>query len=150
MRSMTLPSASLQREAHAVRVLGQARGLVPDQAGARAERHFLRAQQRARRRVRFGQLVVDLSGSISCGVSPIRPRITALSVAWPTPVSASEPYRCASTPTAASSGPHSSRKRRAATIGPTVCELDGPMPILNRSNTLMSICLSLYIFILLV
>ena len=25
---------------------------------------------------------------------------------------------------------------RAARIGPTVCELDGPMPILNRSNTL--------------
>ena len=26
---------------------------------------------------------------------------------------------------------------RAAFIGPTVCELDGPMPILNRSKTLM-------------
>src|SRR5690606_10260892 len=26
-------------------------------------------------------------------------------------------------------------KRRAARMGPTVCELDGPMPILNRSNT---------------
>ena len=34
--------------------------------------------------------------------------------------------------------PHSSRKRRAATIGPTVWELEGPMPILNKSNTLMS------------
>jgi hypothetical protein len=38
----------------------------------------------------------------------------------------------------ASRAPHSSRKRRAATIGPTVCELEGPMPILNKSNTLMS------------
>ena len=85
------------------------------------------------------------AGSSSCGVSPIRPRITALSVAWPTPVSASEPYRCASTPTASSSMPLSSRKRRAATIGPTVWELDGPMPILNKSNTLMSIlCLLLF------
>jgi hypothetical protein len=27
-------------------------------------------------------------------------------------------------------------KRHAAIIGPTVCELDGPMPILNRSKTL--------------
>jgi hypothetical protein len=26
---------------------------------------------------------------------------------------------------------------RAARIGPTVCELDGPMPMLNKSNTLM-------------
>src|SRR5438128_961415 len=30
-------------------------------------------------------------------------------------------------------------KRRAAHIGPTVCELDGPMPILNRSKTLSDI-----------
>jgi hypothetical protein len=29
----------------------------------------------------------------------------------------------------------SSRKRAAAVIGPIVCELDGPIPILNRSNT---------------
>jgi hypothetical protein len=27
-------------------------------------------------------------------------------------------------------------KRHAAIIGPTVCELEGPMPILNRSKTL--------------
>ena len=27
---------------------------------------------------------------------------------------------------------------RAARIGPTVCELDGPMPILNRSKTLIA------------
>ena len=30
-------------------------------------------------------------------------------------------------------------KRRAATIGPTVCELDGPMPILKMSKTLRNI-----------
>src|ERR1700735_3637407 len=29
-----------------------------------------------------------------------------------------------------------STKRKAARIGPTVCELDGPMPILKRSKTL--------------
>jgi hypothetical protein len=28
---------------------------------------------------------------------------------------------------------------RAARIGPTVCELDGPIPILKRSNALMAI-----------
>src|SRR5476649_2958833 len=75
-------------------------------------------------------------GTTPCGVSPIRPRITALSVAWPTPVSASEPYSAACTLVTSSNGPHSIRKRRAATIGPTVWELEGPMPILNRSNTL--------------
>ncbi len=35
----------------------------------------------------------------------------------------------------------------AARIGPTVCELDGPMPILNRSNTdtaMLSPCVFLY------
>ena len=32
-----------------------------------------------------------------------------------------------------------STKRYAAFIGPTVCELDGPIPTLNRSNTLMVI-----------
>ena len=40
-----------------------------------------------------------------------------------------------------SSTPSSSKpvaKVRAARIGPTVCELDGPMPIVNRSNTLMA------------
>jgi hypothetical protein len=30
-----------------------------------------------------------------------------------------------------------SAKRRAARIGPTVCELDGPMPILKMSKTEM-------------
>ena len=29
-------------------------------------------------------------------------------------------------------------KRNAARIGPTVCELDGPIPTLNRSNTEMA------------
>jgi hypothetical protein len=28
---------------------------------------------------------------------------------------------------------------RAARIGPTVCELDGPMPIENKSKTLIAI-----------
>jgi hypothetical protein len=27
-------------------------------------------------------------------------------------------------------------------MGPTVCELEGPIPILNRSNTLIAICVS--------
>jgi hypothetical protein len=33
------------------------------------------------------------------------------------------------------------RKSLAATIGPMVCELDGPIPILKRSRTLMNIVL---------
>src|SRR6185369_229029 len=84
------------------------------------------------------------SGSTPCGVSPIRPSSTALSVPWPTPVRANEPNSSAVTEVTSSNGLFSTRKRRAATIGPTVCELDGPMPILNKSKTLMSIvaCLS--------
>jgi hypothetical protein len=30
--------------------------------------------------------------------------------------------------------------RNAARIGPTVCELDGPIPTLNMSNTEIVIC----------
>jgi hypothetical protein len=33
---------------------------------------------------------------------------------------------------------NSSTKRRAAIIGPTVCELDGPIPILNKSSALIN------------
>ena len=36
--------------------------------------------------------------------------------------------------TAAATGLSSDTNELAAFIGPTVCELDGPMPILNRSN----------------
>jgi len=36
-------------------------------------------------------------------------------------------------------------KRAAARIGPTVCEDDGPMPILNRSKTLTAIGCSVFL-----
>ena len=78
------------------------------------------------------------SGSTVAGTSPASPRITALSVAWPLPVNASEPYSATSRCATLSISPRScsrSPKRRAATIGPTVCELDGPIPILKRSKT---------------
>ena len=65
----------------------------------------------------------------------------ARSVPWPLPVKASEPCRLTVIRRAApAEGRQSSaRKRRAATIGPTVCELDGPMPILKMSKTLRNI-----------
>src|SRR5262245_6717178 len=79
------------------------------------------------------------SGSIVSGNRPQRPSMTALSVRWPRPVQASEPskvafnrprlFRCS-----ASRPP---TKAAAAFIGPTVCEDDGPIPILNRSKTLI-------------
>ncbi len=51
-----------------------------------------------------------------------------------------QPYSSARTRTTSASTPFSSSqrsaKRAAARIGPTVWEEDGPMPILNRSNTL--------------
>jgi len=49
---------------------------------------------------------------------------------------------CTSTPVTRSSSPSPSSRRansRAARIGPTVCELDGPIPILKRSKTLTAI-----------
>src|SRR6478735_6899355 len=39
----------------------------------------------------------------------------------------------------AGSASTASRKRFAATIGPTVCELEGPIPILKRSKTLIMV-----------
>jgi hypothetical protein len=62
-------------------------------------------------------------------------------VPWPAPVAASEPNRSTCTLAVAPSRPRSltsSTKRAAARIGPTVWELDGPMPIENRSNTLIA------------
>ena len=68
--------------------------------------------------------------------------MTALSLPWPLPVSPSEPYRIVRTEAVFSSRPSAASpeaKRCAAAIGPPVCELDGPMPILNRSKTLIAI-----------
>ncbi len=72
------------------------------------------------------------------GASPSRPSSTALSVPWPMPVGAERaeqlgPDRADPIEQAVGLEPHG-RKTSAARIGPTVCELDGPMPILNRSN----------------
>ena len=74
------------------------------------------------------------------GVSPLRPRITALSVAWPRPVKASEPNSATSTLATRSIAPVSTSpptNAPAAFIGPTVCDEDGPTPILNSSKTLI-------------
>ena len=65
-------------------------------------------------------------------------------MAWPWPVSASEPN--SSTLIARGAVPalaSSSVKARAIRIGPTVCELDGPIPIVNRSATLIATLLSI-------
>ncbi len=82
-----------------------------------------------------------VAGSMRSGASPSRPSSTALSLPWPLPVAPSEPNSSARTAWTRSSRPSSPRpcaKRSAARIGPTVCELEGPMPILNRSKTLMA------------
>ena len=78
------------------------------------------------------------SMSAVSGAIPASPRITARSVMCPLPVSASEPCSSTSIRVArpSSLSPSSTRKRRAATIGPMVCELDGPMPTLKMSRTL--------------
>ena len=90
------------------------------------------------------------SGSTLSGRRPAKPRSTARSVAWPLPVKASEPC---STACRRASGPvpgfslgsrRTSRKRAAATIGPIVCDDDGPMPILKMSKTLRNIVSTLW------
>jgi len=72
----------------------------------------------------------------SCPMSPSR---MALSLPCPLPVAPSEPYRVTLTRVTRASKSRSrnrSANSRAARIGPTVWELEGPMPILNRSKTL--------------
>ena len=71
------------------------------------------------------------------GRSPASPRITARSVPWPLPVKASEPCNVTvSRPVRGNEAPAAfARNRWAATIGPTVWEEDGPMPILKMSKT---------------
>ena len=80
------------------------------------------------------------SRSMVSGSRPQRPRTTARSVAWPRPVKASEPNSVTSTLATRAIAPDSASpaaKAAAAFIGPTVCEDDGPTPILNRSKTLI-------------
>ena len=75
------------------------------------------------------------------GASPSRPRTTARSLPCPRPVAPSEPNSSARTRVTDSSSPSCARpsaKVRAARIGPTVCDDDGPIPIENRSKTLMA------------
>ncbi|SIT46341.1 hypothetical protein BN2475_640052 [Paraburkholderia ribeironis] len=79
------------------------------------------------------------SGSISSGRLPSSPSSTALSVPCPLPVAPSEPNSSIFTRRTKPSRLASSicdAKRHAAIIGPTVCELEGPIPILKRSKTL--------------
>ncbi len=60
---------------------------------------------------------------------------------WPCPVAPREPKSSARTRPTRSSSPSSRRpeaKVWAARIGPTVCELEGPMPTENRSKEEMA------------
>ena len=79
------------------------------------------------------------AGSFVSGNSPSSPIKTALSVPCPIPVRASEPKSSVDKETAFSKYPCClafSKKSRAAFIGPTVWELEGPIPILKSSKTL--------------
>ena len=76
------------------------------------------------------------------GRSPSRPSITAFGVPCPRPVAPREPYISARTRTTSRNTPASLKARTniaAARMGPTVWELEGPIPILKRSNVLMAI-----------
>ena len=75
------------------------------------------------------------TGSTRCGCSPSRPRTTALTLPWPWPVAPAS--RTARRGRGRRRGSRSSARspsanRWAAFIGPTVCELEGPMPDLEQ------------------
>ena len=77
------------------------------------------------------------------GCSPVSPKITAISVPCPLPVFASEPYNNISIEVTFAREPFAlidCRQLSAAFHGPRVCELEGPMPILNMSKTEIASC----------
>ena len=117
---------------------GRARGRRRARAGRAARRGRSRRCAPAPRR--------RAAASKSAGSKPARPRITARSVAWPLPVKARlpcsrQPSRAGSPEPGTRSAParSGSRKRPAATIGPMVCEDEGPTPTLKMSKTLRNI-----------
>src|SRR3984885_14312145 len=71
------------------------------------------------------------------GRGPANPRTSALSVAWPLPVQASDPKTVTTILFVfpATAGPSRPTKVAAAFIGPMVWEDEGPIPILKRSRT---------------
>ena len=90
------------------------------------------------------------STSTLSGVSPSKPSSTAFAEPCPRPVAPSEPYISARMRAVDSKTPSAARdaaNRRPATIGPTVCELEGPMPILNKSKTLTVISRNYKLFL---
>jgi hypothetical protein len=77
----------------------------------------------------------------SAGQGGSCPSSTAVSLPWPLPVAPSEPKSSHFTRAVLASRPSAASRSvniRAARIGPTVCELLGPMPILKRSKTEMA------------
>jgi len=89
---------------------------------------------RSRFIARISAIVLSITaGSIEAGSFPASPSNTARSVPCPNPVSANDPYRSTCTRSTSSSLPLWSSSRanlHAARIGPIVCELEGPTPIL--------------------
>ena len=76
----------------------------------------------------------------------------ALSVPWPFPVRANEPYNSVFKNDVYKGERRffyfkSLRKAFAAFIGPTVWELEGPIPILSNSKALIDITIIKYIII---
>ena len=81
------------------------------------------------------------TGSTVSGCSPVSPSTTAFTLPWPCPVAPSEPNSSTRSPATRGIRPSAasaSVNMPAARIGPTVCELDGPIPILNSSNALIA------------
>ena len=78
--------------------------------------------------------------------------MTALSLPWPLPVAPSDPYKSVLMPVQASARMSLLREAystncAAARIGPTVCELEGPIPIENKSKTLMAMVVLRFLII---
>ena len=111
-----------------------------DVAGSSSTSCLPSSLMRLRLRRRAATRFATESTSTVAGSSPSSPRMTALSLPWPLPVKPRLPNSSTFTPAICASWPSASSRsanRRAARIGPTVCELDGPMPILKMSKTEM-------------
>ncbi len=108
-----------------------------------SERHRPPAAERdpcRRTRTAASRSGID-SGSTDSGCSPSNPSTTAVTVPWPIPVAPSEPKSSTRTPAVALNSSRSASRPTnlsAARIGPTVCELDGPIPTLKSSKTLIT------------
>ena len=129
-------------EEHRVGVERQALAPVQDDVGIGVEGDLAAAGQGSRPASRTPATSGSAAtGSTVSGCSPVSPSTSAFTLPWPCPVAPSEPNSSTRSPATRGIRPSAasvSVNMPAARIGPTVCELDGPIPILKSSNALIA------------